>query len=88
MIRKPRVRKTPNGWHPYTATLRGEATYGWGNNPAEAKAKLTENLARIAAEKAAPREAFATEPTEQGNQFVIPGCEKDRTRGPKQGDLF
>lgn len=31
---------------------------------------------------------FATEPTEQGNQYVIPGCEKDKTRGPKQMDLF
>lgn len=31
---------------------------------------------------------FATEPTEQGNQYVIPGCEKDRSRGPAQGDLF
>lgn len=32
--------------------------------------------------------ALATEPTEQGLQYVIPGCEKDRTHGPKQGDLF
>jgi hypothetical protein len=31
---------------------------------------------------------YSTEPTEQGNQYVIPGCEKDRTRGPTQGDLF
>ena len=31
---------------------------------------------------------FATEPTEQGNQYVLPGCEKDRSRGPSQGDLF
>lgn len=31
---------------------------------------------------------FASEPTEQGNQLVIPGCEKDKTRGPKQMDLF
>jgi hypothetical protein len=29
-----------------------------------------------------------TEPTEQGNQFVIPGCERDKSRGPKQMDLF
>lgn len=33
-------------------------------------------------------DGFATEPTEQGNQYVIPGCEKDKTRGPKQMDLF
>ena len=34
------------------------------------------------------RMGYATEPTDQGLQYVIPGCEKDRTRGPKQGDLF
>lgn len=34
------------------------------------------------------RAGFATEPTEQGNQYVMPGCEKDRSRGPAQGDLF
>jgi hypothetical protein len=34
------------------------------------------------------RSAFATEPTEQGNQYVMPGCEKDRSRGPRQMDLF
>jgi len=28
------------------------------------------------------------EPTPAGNQFVIPGCAKDRTRGPEQGDMF
>lgn len=28
---------------------------------------------------------LATEPTEQ---YVIPGCEKDKTRGPVQPDLF
>ncbi len=30
----------------------------------------------------------ATEPTPAGNQFIIPGCEKDKTRGPTQADLF
>jgi hypothetical protein len=30
----------------------------------------------------------ATEPTEAGLQYVIPGCEKDRTRGPIQMTLF
>lgn len=34
------------------------------------------------------RAAFATEPTDQGNQYVIPGCEKDKSRGPSQMDLF
>lgn len=31
---------------------------------------------------------YATEPTEQGNQYVIPGCEKDQSRGPAQGSLW
>lgn len=31
---------------------------------------------------------FHTEPTPIGNQYVIPGCEKDKSRGPKQPDLF
>lgn len=30
----------------------------------------------------------ATEPTQAGLQYVMPGCEKDRTRGPSQLDLF
>jgi len=30
----------------------------------------------------------ATEPTPSGLQYTIPGCEKDRTRGPVQMDLF
>lgn len=30
----------------------------------------------------------ATEPTEAGLQYVVPGCEKDRSRGPVQMDLF
>ncbi len=33
-------------------------------------------------------EKYATEPTEQGNQYVIPGCERDKSRGPEQPDLF
>jgi hypothetical protein len=32
--------------------------------------------------------AAATEPTPEGLQYVMPGCEKDRTRGPAQMDLF
>lgn len=43
---KPRIRKTPNGRHLYTAALKGYATYGWGNTPAEARAKLQEMLAK------------------------------------------
>lgn len=30
----------------------------------------------------------ATEPTEAGLQYVMPGCEKDRSRGPVQTELF
>lgn len=30
----------------------------------------------------------ATEPTPIGLQYVIPGCEKDQTRGPAQMSLF
>lgn len=31
---------------------------------------------------------IATEPTPQGNQYVMPGCEHDQSHGPKQTDLF
>ena len=48
-----RVRKTPYGFHPYVATLKGVAVYGWGKTPAEARAKLAEMMAKVAAEKAA-----------------------------------
>jgi hypothetical protein len=41
---KPRVRRTPNCRYPYTATLKGYATYGWGNTPDEARAKLAEMI--------------------------------------------
>lgn len=34
------------------------------------------------------RKPFATEPTEQGLQYVIPGCEHDQSRGPEQMDLL
>lgn len=30
----------------------------------------------------------ATEPTPAGLQYVMPGCDKDRSRGPVQMDLF
>ena len=30
----------------------------------------------------------ATEPTHAGLQYVMPGCEKDQTRGPAQMSLF
>ena len=40
-----RVKRTPNCLHAYTATMKGKGTYGWGNTPAEARAKLLANLA-------------------------------------------
>jgi hypothetical protein len=40
-----RTVKTPNGMHLYAAYKRGHGTYGWGNTPAEARAKLAANLA-------------------------------------------
>lgn len=43
---QPSVRKTPNGRHMYTATLKGYATYGWGNTPDEARAKLAHMIAQ------------------------------------------
>lgn len=41
---KIRVRKTPYGLHLYVATIKGAATYGWGNTPAEARECLLRNL--------------------------------------------
>lgn len=56
MTKQPKiiVRKTPCGLHLYTArTARDPGIYGWGNTPAQARAKLAEMIARFAAEKAA-----------------------------------
>lgn len=39
------TRKTPNGRHLYKATCKGYGCYGWGNTPADARAKLAENMA-------------------------------------------
>jgi hypothetical protein len=38
----------------YVANITGMGTYGWGNTPAEARAKLAELLARPNAEKFNP----------------------------------
>lgn len=54
---RPRVRKTPNGRHLYTATLKGYATYGWGNTPQEARARLAEMIAKSGEIRAVPRYA-------------------------------
>ena len=51
---KPAVRKTPSGRHLYCATLKGYGTYGWGNTPDEARAKLTEMLAKSGETRAVP----------------------------------
>lgn len=46
MAKQPvRVRKTPMGLHLYTATMKGEPRYGWGNSPAEARECLARQLA-------------------------------------------
>ena len=52
MPQQPRisVRHTPYGLHPYVAHIKGEARYGWGQTPAEARAKLVEQLAKHAQE--------------------------------------
>jgi len=41
-----RIKKTPNCRHLYSAHIRNCGWYGWGNTPAEARAKLLEILAR------------------------------------------
>ncbi len=51
-IELPRVRRTPHGKHLYRATLKGYATYGWGNTPDEARTKLAAMIA-ISGEKRA-----------------------------------
>lgn len=43
---KVRIKRTPNCRHPYTATAKGVAVYGWGNSPTEARAKLAEMIKR------------------------------------------
>ena len=37
LVRQARVRHTPCGLHPYTATLKGRGIYGYGNTPALAR---------------------------------------------------
>lgn len=43
---------------------------------------------RDAAATIAAGARLTTEPTPAGLQYVMPGCEKDRSRGPRQLDLF
>lgn len=42
---KIRVKHTPNALHPYTATMKGKGSYGWGNTPKEARERLAQQLA-------------------------------------------
>jgi len=56
MDKKIRVRKTPNSrWHLYKATVTGYGCYGWGNTPAEARAKMIEGMEKEDAEMARRR---------------------------------
>ncbi len=52
----------------------------------EERTKAAAERARVRLERTGS--AFETEPTPIGNQHVIPGCERDKSRGPKQMDLF
>jgi hypothetical protein len=51
-MKNVRIKKTPFGWHLYRATMKGCGTYGWGNTPDAARAKLAEQLQRVASERA------------------------------------
>ena len=47
---KVRVRKTPSAMHLYTATMKGsKGVYGWGDTPRQAREKLAELMAKLAA---------------------------------------
>jgi hypothetical protein len=58
---KPRIKKTPNCRHLYTARLKGYGTYGWGNTPDEARAKLAEMIAQSGEKPAVARYAATTQ---------------------------
>lgn len=75
------TKRTPNGWHLYRATIPGIGTYGWGATPEEAREKLRENIRAAEAEK-------STELTPAGEQFVIPGCERNASPKARQLGLF
>jgi hypothetical protein len=45
-----RVRKTPNCAHLYTATIKGQGTYGFGDTPDEARQSLTNQLEHSASQ--------------------------------------
>ena len=41
---KIRIRKTPCGLHLYTASIKGEPRYGWGDTPKEARECLLRQI--------------------------------------------
>ena len=43
-MRKCRIRHTPNALHAYTATLKGQGLYGWGDTAAEARECLRKRM--------------------------------------------
>jgi hypothetical protein len=55
MKAKIRTRRTPDGLNPYRATMKGVATYGWGQTPTEARERLAANLQREARARARRR---------------------------------
>jgi len=82
-------------------TVKGELAriLALGFNPfmAESVARLNDNAERadelVTIGDASGYETrvslvLATEPTEAGLQYVLPGCERDKSRGPAQADLF
>lgn len=55
MKAKIRTRHTPDGLHPYRATIKGVGTYGWGQTPKEARERLASSLQREARARARRR---------------------------------
>ncbi len=84
-IREP-VTKSP-ARIAYEADVEAMPTYCLSGNPRKTWDQLSEAVQDTWKRNPTPRQ-YASEPTEQGNQLVIPGCERDRSRGPAQGDLF
>ncbi len=67
---KIRVKRTPNGRHPYTANARGFATYGWGHTSAEARQKLIDNI-----EASGEQQAVGRYRHEADAEPVVSACE-------------
>jgi ribosomal protein L40E len=71
------TRRTPNGRHLYRATQKGQGSYGWGNTPTEARAKLAQQIAAANAE----REALAIRREAASRRIVCKGCGADSPMG-------